>query len=84
MQLLLVNYYLGKGYTKITDRIKQALYDCILQHIQVIQSSVSNDYIRVSVYGKNEKLIVHKPLLQVPVWLIHNIMVKPEEYGGLK
>ena len=56
-----------KGYTKINARIKQDLYDFITQHTHVVQTTIENYTIKVSIDSTTEKQVVPKLLLEVYV-----------------
>ena len=73
-----------KVHTKINQQVKKSLYNWILQHLQVLQSPISKDCLKVSIDGHYEPQLVSKLLLQVSVWGRHNRMVSPPEEGGLK
>ena len=67
------------GHTKINKRINKALYNYILQHPQVVQYTITNDCLKVSIGGNHEPQVVIKTLLQLFVQELHNIMpITPE------
>ena len=67
------------GYSKINQQVKKALYNCILQHPQVVVSPIENDCLKLFVDGQMEPQLVPKFLFQVLVIELHNIMVSPKE-----
>ena len=73
-----------KGNTKINEQVKKYLYNCILQHTQVVQSPIANDRLKVSIDGPSEPQLVSKLLLKVSVPELHNSMVSPSEEGGIR
>ena len=40
-----------RGHTKINESVKQALYNWVLHHTQAVKSKISNDCLKVSIYG---------------------------------
>ena len=54
-----------KGNTKINKQYNKSIYNWILQNPQVVQSSIVNDYLKVSIGGPSEPHLVSKTLLQV-------------------
>ena len=71
-------------YKKGHTRTNKYIYNCILQHPQVVQSPISNNPLKVSIDGHSEPKLVSKLLLQVSVQELHNIMETPQEEGGIK
>ena len=55
-----------------------------MHHPQVVQSSITNDYLRVKVDGHIEPQLVSKLLLQVSVRELHNNLVSDVDNVGLK
>ena len=74
----------SKVHTKINEIFKKSLYNWILQHPQVVQYPIANDYLKVSIDGNSEPQLVPKLLLQVSIWELHNNMVVTQEEGGIK
>ena len=72
------------GHTKTNQKLKEDLYNCILQHTQFFQSPIENGYICVYIDVKSKKTLVPKFLFQVSVRELHNSMVISPEEGGLK
>ena len=60
-----------KGHSKITEQIKRNLYTWITRHPQVVQSPISNDFLKVVLYDQTEPTLVPKLLLQVSVRELH-------------
>ena len=54
--------------------VKQALYNWVSHHPQVVQSPTDNDCLKVSIDGQNEKQLFPKLLLNVDVRELHNSM----------
>ena len=73
-----------KGHTKINAQVKKSLYNWILQHPQVVQSTTSNGCLKFSIDGPSETQLVKKMLLQVSARELHNSMVIPPEDGVIK
>ena len=73
-----------RGHTKIIAYIKQALYSSVLHHPQAVQSPISNDCLKVSIYGQSETYILPKLLFKLSVGELHNSMVSPTEEGVTK
>ena len=63
---------------------QKSLYNCILQHFQVVQSPIANDFLNLSIGDQMEPQLVPKLLLHVSTIELHNIMLSPPEEGGLK
>ena len=68
-----------RGYSKIDQQVKKALYNYIIKHPQVVVSSVSNDCLKLFIGGQVEPQLVTKLLFQLLVKEIHNSMVSPPE-----
>ena len=68
----------SRGHTKINEQVKKYLYNWILQHTQVVQSPIENDFVKVSIDGHCETKLAPKLLLQVSVRELHNSMVSPQ------
>ena len=73
-----------KVNTKINEQVNKCLYNWILQHPQILQYPITNDFVKVSIDGHYEPQVLTDLLLQVSVWELHNSMVSPQEEGGLK
>ena len=56
-----------KGHSKINEQIKRNLYAWITRHPQVVQSPISNYYLKVIFGDKTEPQLVPELLLQVSV-----------------
>ena len=52
-----------KGHSKINEQIKRNLYACITRHLQVFQSPIFNDCLRVMFDDQTEPQLVPKLLL---------------------
>ena len=72
------------GNTRINQKVKESLYNCILHHPQVVQYTIKNDCIYAYIDINSKKQLIPKHLLQVSVLELHNIMVSPSEEGILK
>ena len=73
-----------KGHSKINEHIKLNLYVWITCHPHVVQSPISNDFLKVMFDDKTEPHLVPKLLLQVSVRELHNSLVSDTNDGGLK
>ena len=62
-------------HTQINAQVKQPMYNWVLYYIQVVQSPISNDFLKVSIYGNTEKQVIPELLLQVSVRELHDRMV---------
>ena len=71
-------------YTNINQQFKQDLYNCILQHPQVVQSPISNYFLKLSIYGQVEPHLVPKFSFQALVIELHNSILSTSEEGGIK
>ena len=71
-------------HTKIYQQINKALYDLIIQHLQVVVSPIANDCLKLSIDGQLEPRLVPKFSFHVLVIELHNSMVGPPEEDGLK
>ena len=56
-----------KGRSKINDQIKRNFYTWITRHPQVVQSPISNDFIKVMLDDQTEPQLFPKLLLKVSV-----------------
>ena len=72
-----------KGHTKITPHIINSVREWVMSHDHVKKSSSSKDSIQVRVDGSNEKVVMPKYYLQLPIRELHAQMIKPQEHGGL-
>lgn len=72
-----------KGFTKITQDVRDALCTWVKSHPNVIHSPIANDTILVPVSGQVEKQRVGKLLLEIPIRELHNMMICTQEEGGL-
>ena len=73
-----------KVCNKINEKIKRNLYKWITRHPQVVQSPISNDFLKVVLHDQTEPQLVPKLLLQVSVRELHNSLVSDPNDGGLK
>ena len=73
-----------KGHSKINKHIKRNIYTWITRHPQVVQSPISNDFLKVLLDDQTEPQLVPKLLLQVSVRELHNSLVSDTNDGGLK
>ena len=55
-----------------------------MRHPQVVQSPISNDYLKVKLDDQTEPQLVPKLLIHVSVREPHNSLVSDPNYGGLK
>ena len=69
---------------KINAQFRKDYYNWVLQHLQVLQTSISNDCLKVSIGSYTEKQVNTKLSLQVPVRELHNSIVIPPEEGVIK
>ena len=60
------------------------MYTWITSHPQVVQSPISNDYIKVMLDDQTEPQLVPKMLLQVSVRELNNSLVSDPNDGGIK
>ena len=74
----------AKGNSKIDEHIKKYLYNWIMNHPQVVQSTIVNDLLKVKIDGHAEPQLLPKCLFQVYVRELHNNLVSDTIYGGLK
>ena len=54
-------------HTKINQNFKEALYNWILHHPQVVKSTIANNFLYVSFDGNSEKQLIPNFFLQVYV-----------------
>ena len=66
-----------RGHTKINECVKIYIYNWILQHPQVVQYPIANDYPKLSIYGQAKPQLVPKLLFQVLVRELHTSMESP-------
>ena len=62
-----------KGHSKINEQIKRNIYAWITRHPQVVQSPISNYYLKVVLDDQSEPQLVPKLLLQVSVSASHTV-----------
>ena len=70
--------------SKINNQIKKSPNNYIMNHPQVVQSSIFNYCLKVNTDGPSESLIVSKLLIRVSIRKLHNSLVSYPVYGGLK
>ena len=75
----MVNYSKEERTSKINEQVKKYLYNCILQHTQVVQFPTANDFLKVDIDGHYGPQLVPKLLLQMSFWELHNSMVSPPD-----
>ena len=73
-----------KGHSKINEQIKRNIYAWITSHTQVVQSPISNNFLKVMFDDKIEPQLVPKLLLQVSVRELHNSLVSDPNDCGMK
>ena len=73
-----------KGHSKINEHIKLNLYVWITRHPHVVQSPISNDFLKVMFDDQTEPQLVPIFLPQVSIIELHNILVSDPNYGGIK
>ena len=73
-----------KRHSKTNEQIKHKLYKWITRHPQVVQSSISNDCLKVIFDDQTEPQMVPKLLLRVSVRGLHNSLVSYPNDGGIK
>ena len=73
-----------KGHKKINAQINKYLFNWVLQHPQVVQSTIANYRLKFSIDGNSEPQLVPKLLLQVSIWELHNSTMSTPEEDGLK
>ena len=76
-------YQRGRDIQKSSNRLK-TLYNCIIQHPQVMQSQIGNYCLKLSIWVQVEPQLVPKLLLQVSVTELHNSIASPLEQDILK
>ena len=81
---LLINSSKRKGHSKINEQIKRNVYTWITRHPQVVQSPISNDYLKFMLDDQTEPQLVPKSLLQVSIRELRNILVNDPNDGGIK
>ena len=55
-----------------------------MRHPQVVQSPISNDYLKIKLDDQTKPQLVPKLLIHVSVREPHNSLVSDPNYGGLK
>ena len=73
-----------KGHSNINYKIKRNMYAWITCHTQVVQSLISNYYLKVIFDDQTEPQLVPKLLFQVSIIELHNSLVSDPNDGGLK
>ena len=73
-----------KGNSKTSEEIRKSLYNGIIHLLQVVQSPIENDCLKVKIDGYTEPQPFTKMLFQVSVRELHNNLVSATKYGGLK
>ena len=71
-----------KVHEKISEYIRKSLYNCNINHTQVVKSPIADDCMKVNIHGYNEPQLVPKVLLQVSVRELHNNLVSTTKDGG--
>ena len=66
------------------DRINNSLYNWIIHHPQVVQSSIVNDFLKVKIDGHTEPQLVPKLLFHVSFRERNNKLISVTTDGGLK
>ena len=56
-----------KGNSKIDEQINKSLYNWTMHHLQVVQSPISNNCLKVKIDGYTEPQMFPKLLLRVSV-----------------
>ena len=72
------------GHSKINEHIKHNLYTWKKLHLKVVQSPISNYFLKVMLDDHTEPQLVPKLLLGVSVRELHNSLVSDPNDGGLK
>ena len=73
-----------KSYSKLKPEVRQAVYDWVVNHENVIHSLIFNDTLLLELTGSTlPKRRIGKLLLEIPVRDLHNHLVSPLEEGGL-
>ena len=72
-----------KPSTKITPLIKHALKNWVFNHDHVKESAFVRDTMKVCVDDSNEKVVMPKYFLQIPICELHSDLIKPAQDGGL-
>ena len=73
-----------KGNSKIYEQINKSLYNWIMNHPQVVQSPIVNDYLKVKIDSHTEPKLVPRLLLQVSVREPHKNHIRNTDNGELK
>ena len=73
-----------KGHSKINEQIKYNKYTWITRHPQVVQSPISNAFLKVMLDDQSEPQLVPKLLIQVSVRELHNILLSDLNNGGIR
>ena len=70
-----------KGYTQITEDVKEALMDWIVNHDNVRHSSSKKDVIKVKMDGHVEKVPMQKLFMQISFKELYADLLKPPHKG---
>ena len=73
-----------KWHSKLNDKIKRNLYAWITRHTQVLQSPISNDFLKVMFDDQTEPQLFPILILRVSVRELHNSLVSDPNNGGVK
>ena len=73
-----------KGKSRVYDQINKSLYNWIMNHPQVVQSPIVNDFLKVNIDGHTEPKLVPKLFSQVYIRELHNKLVSDTDDGELK
>ena len=68
----------------INNKINKSLYNWIINHLQVLQSTIFGDCLKVNIYGHSIIQIVSNVLLQMSAREIHNSLFSDPVYVGIK
>ena len=81
MWLIISNHHYD---TKISQKVKEALYNWIIHHPQSVHSQIKKYCPYVSIDGNSQKQLMPNVLFHFSVQELHNILVIPPEEVGLK
>ena len=73
-----------KGYSKMNEKTKCKFYTWITCHPRVVQSPISNDYLKIMLDDQSEPQLVPKLLLKVSIRELHTSLLSDPNDGGLK
>ena len=82
--ILLTNKTKLKGNSNINEQIKHNIYLWITHHPQVVQSIISNYFLKVMFDDQIEPQLLPKFLLQVSVQELNNSLVSDTDDTGIK